>query len=321
MSMPVLLSVVTVSMNRLEHLQATAVRVAAWGEGLDLPWEHVVVDWSSDQPIRREQLPAGPQLRLLRVDGEREWRAARAYNFGLAQARGTLLMRLDADVWPASFPVDWIRDLEADQMLVGGTRGGSEGSWLMRRELLEAVGGFHELMRGYGSDDLDLMARLEALGTRISTLPNGAFGVIHHDTALRVGLSMGGVGCAQSLAKAWKDALSEANRWVVVVYPWSRHRPRSAYAMHTDGCWRAVAASVPQPDRPLAMQLQELRRECFWSSFLGLAPSSLRRLPRAWFGSYSAAGFPVLRWHRWYWASGRRLLLVMRRLLLALSRG
>jgi hypothetical protein len=321
MSTPVLLSVVTVSMNRLEHLLATAVRVAAWGEGLNLAWEHVVVDWSSDQPICREQLPAGPQLRLLRVEGESEWSAARAYNFGLTQARGTLLMRLDADVWPATFPVHWIRDLGAAQMLVGGTRGGSEGSWLMRRELFAAVGGFHELMRGYGSDDIDLMARLEALGVRICTLPNGAFGVIHHDTALRVGQSMGGACCAQSLARAWKDALVEANRWVVVAYPWSRNRSRSAYARQTDGSWRAVAASVPQPDGPLAMQLQELRWECFWSSFLGLAPSSLRRLPRAWFGSYSAEGFSVLRWHRWYWASGRRLLLVLRRLLLALSRG
>lgn len=321
MTTPLQLSVVTVCMNRLHHLLRTAERVASWGQGLDLVWEHVVVDWSSEQPIRREQLPPGQHLRLLRVEAEREWSAARAYNFGLAQARGERLMRLDADVWPSDFPGHWIRDLEADQMLVGGTRGGSEGSWLMAQTLFQASGGFHELMRGYGSDDIDLMARLGAMGARICTLPAGAFGVIHHDTALRVGRGTVGGRCGPSLARAWKDALVEANRWVVVAHPWSRLRPRSAYELQANGSWRVLPASVPQPHASLALHLQELRWERFWCDFLALAPATLRRLPRAWFGPYGPAGFPVQRWHRWYWFSARRVLLLLRRLLLLISRG
>ena len=59
------LSIVTVCMNRSHHLLQSAPRVAA------LPWhrEHLVVDWSSSQPLRREQLPPDPRLRLLPLDG------------------------------------------------------------------------------------------------------------------------------------------------------------------------------------------------------------------------------------------------------------
>ena len=49
------LSVVTVCMNRREHLLATVARLAAWPHHD----EHLIVDWSSRTPLRREDLPAG----------------------------------------------------------------------------------------------------------------------------------------------------------------------------------------------------------------------------------------------------------------------
>ena len=41
-------------------------RLAAWPHHD----EHLIVDWSSRTPLRREELPADPRLRLLRVEGE-----------------------------------------------------------------------------------------------------------------------------------------------------------------------------------------------------------------------------------------------------------
>ena len=87
------LSVVTVCMNRREHLLATVARLAAWPHHD----EHLIVDWSSRTPLRREELPADPRLRLLRVEGERRWNPSRAYNFAFGKARGAWLMRMDAD--------------------------------------------------------------------------------------------------------------------------------------------------------------------------------------------------------------------------------
>ena len=77
------LSIVTVCMNRLDHLRSTAQHVAAW----PAHQEHLIVDWSSAVPVRREQLPADPRIRLLRVEGEASWNLCRAYNFAVAQAR------------------------------------------------------------------------------------------------------------------------------------------------------------------------------------------------------------------------------------------
>jgi hypothetical protein len=83
-------------MNRRDHLLATAPRVAAWPHHQ----EHLIVDWSSTRPLRREELPPDPRVRLLRVEGERRWSLCRAYNFAFARARGTRLLKLDADAWP-----------------------------------------------------------------------------------------------------------------------------------------------------------------------------------------------------------------------------
>ena len=53
------LSIVTVCMNRREHLQATARKVAEWPHH----HEHLILDWSSAEPLRRHELPDDPRLR------------------------------------------------------------------------------------------------------------------------------------------------------------------------------------------------------------------------------------------------------------------
>ena len=80
------LSVVTVCMNRREHLLRSSAALSRWPRH----HEHLIVDWSSREPLRREDLPADPRLRLLRVEGEARWNLCRAYNFALARARGSL---------------------------------------------------------------------------------------------------------------------------------------------------------------------------------------------------------------------------------------
>ena len=89
------ISVITVCMNRLEHLRVSASRVAEW----EHHFEHIVVDWSSGQPIKRSDLPPDPRLRLVRVDGVADWHPGQAYNFAASCAQGEWLFRLDADCW------------------------------------------------------------------------------------------------------------------------------------------------------------------------------------------------------------------------------
>ncbi len=69
------LSIVTVCMNRVRHLQRTAPLVSAW------PYHqtHIIVDWSSDTPVQREDLPDDSRIQLVRVDGEPDTRGNEAH--------------------------------------------------------------------------------------------------------------------------------------------------------------------------------------------------------------------------------------------------
>ena len=294
-SLRIQLSVVTVCMNRQEHLRQTAPRVMGWGEALGVAWEHVVVDWSSAQPIKLEELPPAGPLRLLRVEGELEWNLCRAYNFAIAQAQGSMLLKLDADCWPEALGKSDLDALPPDLCRVGGGKGGAKGQWLMARNLFESVGGFHELLQGYGPDDLDLYGRLSAAGHRLQTLPVEALGLIHHSSAARVGFSLSSdhseTPLQKAFARATKHALDRANWSTALIVPWSRHRSRTTYqSLHQTAdleqiegalsVWQALAGSVPKPDPSLQRRVEKLRRQTFWSEFLELPEEVLKLLPR-----------------------------------------
>ena len=127
-------------MNRQAHLLISAPQVSAWPHHS----QHLIVDWSSREPLRRQDLQADSRIRLLRVEAERAWHLCRAYNFALAQARGDCLLKLDADVWPteAFYPAD--PDFRLPEAgLCGAFGSGPEGrkrQLLIEAGLIRAVG-------------------------------------------------------------------------------------------------------------------------------------------------------------------------------------
>lgn len=316
------LSVVTVCMNRQEHLFQTAPKVHAWANRLGVAWEHLVLDWSSRVPVELSRLPSSESLRLIRVEGESVWHLTRACNFAIRQSRGELLFKVDADCWPMlSLDLDILRGLGLQDVLQGAVAGGSEGSWLMHRHQFDAVGGFHELVKGYGCDDIDLRGRLQANGCLVQTLPSEAIGVIRHGTQMRVGRQKVGAGlCQPSAARALKDALAERNRWVVACYPWSKMRDKTLYIRSGEHVWQACRDTIPQPNKHLELEIANLMRERFWAGYLALSPSLLARMPRSWFGDFDGHAFEVKPWHQLYWQTGRRLMLVLRQVLISCCR-
>ena len=158
--MSVSLSVVTVCMNRHSHLLVSAAAVARWPHHQ----EHLILDWSSDQPLRRGDLPQDPRIRLVRVDGERQWHLCRAYNIAIQLAIGERLLKLDADCWPEAMPSPGSLAAELEGPLAAFCSGpdGRAGQWLLDRSLVDQVGGFNEVLVGYGFDDKDFRARVEA---------------------------------------------------------------------------------------------------------------------------------------------------------------
>jgi hypothetical protein len=300
-------------MNRREHLLVTAPRVAAWPHH----GEHLIVDWSSAVPLRKEDLPRDPRVRLLRVEGETRWSLCRAYNFAFAQARGDRLLKLDADAWPTEDFVPEDPSLEASAgdsgpgplCAFGSGPEGRKGQFLIDHALLNAVGGFNELLVGYGFDDKDLLARLHHWGgCRAGLIPEAWLGVIPHTDAERAELGAGRDGLAASLGLAAMRATRLANRLVAAHCPWGPHSPRSRYREERPGVWRLEAASLPEPPPAVAAELEHVRRMTFWGHFLAIPEVFLEVLPFSLFPPAIGGRWAVRWWHRLWWQSGRRLL-------------
>jgi len=313
------LSIVTVCMNRSHHLLQSAPRVAA------LPWhsEHLVVDWSSREPLRREQLPPDPRLRLLRVEGERQWNLCRAYNFAVAQSRGELILKLDADAWPSARfdPVAPQLAVAGRPCAFGSGGEGRKGQILVARSLFEAVGGFHELLSGYGFDDKDLRIRLtQLLGAEPAWIPADWWELISHTDAERAGGQTGGGALVASQGLATMRASRLANRLVVAHAPWGPGARHSRYVREAGGAWRLVGGSRPQLEAEVADEIAHARRMTFWSCFLAIPDIFLEELPVKLVPPPRSGQWPVGWWHRLWWHSGRRLLHAPS-LLLSLGRG
>ncbi len=315
------LSIVTVCMNRRDHLLATAPRVAA------LPWhqEHLIVDWSSTVPLRREDLPADPRLRLLRVEGEGRWCLCRAFNFAIARARGSRILKLDADAWPTeafdpASPLLEIpgpgaaggrRERPAGVCAFGSGPEGRKGQFLIERRIFEAVGGFNEYLIGYGFDDKDLKARLRLhLGSELAVLPADWLGVIPHSDEERAeqGRAPGGEWLQHSLGLATMRASQLANRLLAAQCPWGSGLPGSRYREEAPDRWRLQPGSLPLPPAQVAREVDHARRMTFWGQFLAIPEVFVEVLPYSLFPPARQGRWPVRWWHRLWWRTGRRLL-------------
>lgn len=312
------LSIVTVCMNRAAHLYATAARVAAWPRHQ----EHLIVDWSSHEPLRRVDLPQDSRVRLLRVEAEPRWNLSRAYNFAFAQALGSCILKLDADCWPTaaldpddpSLLVSMSGGEEHPSMLCAFGRGreGQNGQFLIARHLYEAVGGFNEFLCGYGFDDKDLRARLWLhLGSPLAVLPAQALGVIPHSDVERASLRGGGNRWLQSSeGLATLRASRQANRLLAAHCPWSARSPRSRYREIAPGRWRVIADSLPVPPADVAAEVEHESRITFWSGFLAIPEVFLEKMPYPLVPPARKGQWPVRWWHRIWWYVGRTALLI-----------
>ncbi len=302
------LSVITVCMNRQHHLLASAQRVAAWPHHQ----EHLVLDWSSHDPLKRSQLPDDPRIRLERVEGEERWNLCRAYNFAAQLARGSLLLKLDADCWPEDLdPVAYFAD-GYERCWFGSGLDGRLGQFLMARESFEAVGGLNEVLVGYGFDDKDLKARLQSLNYSVQLMPEASIGVIPHSIHERVSRSQApqlkSTALENSLSFALHRATAMSNRVAAAHMPWTAQRSGSRYECVAAGLWRCDPSTIPKFDGLAAAELKHLRRQVFWSRFLELPDLHVKMLPVKLLPPDHEGNFAIRSWHWLYWHTLRRLL-------------
>jgi len=162
-------SIVTTCKGRLDNLkQSLPTFLAQTGA------EVVVVDYDCPDGTGRYVAEHYPQVRVVPVSDKPIFNSSHARNLGAAAATGDFLVFLDADMMIGAGFVDFLAQNMKGRSF--GTFGGrvansARGGCVVERALFNAVGGYDEILEGYGGEDLDLYTRLRFLRARHVALP------------------------------------------------------------------------------------------------------------------------------------------------------
>ncbi len=223
-------SLVTCCRNRSDNLKQA---LSSWLK-LDEISEIIIVDWSSDTPLKRELAvftEADERIRIVRVDDEDEWILTCAYNGGFRCASHAVILKADADIvinpdffrrnklCTGRFMAGNWRKVPKDQIHINGL-------FLAHKADLVNVGGFNEFITSYGWDDDDLYGRLSAHGLQRDDIdPDSIYHIPHGDEArseaFRKDHADRAVNAAEQLRKSSRYA-SRRNYYIAALMPaWS----------------------------------------------------------------------------------------------------
>jgi len=185
------LSIVTVSMNRTEHL----LRQARVVSSISIHSEHIIIDFGSTIPVERDQLPADCRIKLHRVESPSgRWWLTHSYNLAFALARGSYVLKLDADVLISehflSKLLDQIDATEAHLMCnrltlqdwsLPSISFTTNGLFCCKNSSLAKLRGFNPYIQGWGWDEIDLYSRFFLAGFPVCRIiPDDGIQLIHH---------------------------------------------------------------------------------------------------------------------------------------------
>jgi hypothetical protein len=165
-------SIITTCKGRLANLRRTLPQFLRQRDA-----EVIVVDY--DCPEGTSSYVAGqyPEVRLVGVKNKPTFNAPHARNLGAAQARGEFLIFLDADIIVSD---DFAGSAEA--VMRPGTfavfgppaKDSLRGQSVIRKTHFTSVGGFDDMLDGYGGEELELYMRLRLAGLRAVALDQGS---------------------------------------------------------------------------------------------------------------------------------------------------
>lgn len=181
------LAFVTTCKNRLDHLQQTLPRLVA-----QQPDEIVVVDYGCPQGTGDWVASTFPEVKLVRVEDDPGFCVARARNLGAAVVESEWICFIDADVLANAGWVDWMRTGLQQGFYFQCER--PESTWLndlagtvvLQRACFERLGGYDEMIRGWGGEDSDLYQRLRFAGLKPASYPARFVESIGHGDDLRI---------------------------------------------------------------------------------------------------------------------------------------
>lgn len=178
-----MLSLITTCKNRLPHLKQTLPLMLQQPRA-----EVIVVDYGCEQGTAAWVKEHHPAAKVVQVDDDPVFCAARARNIGAKNASHELLCFVDADV---------LLHLELGKWLVLNpspngfylypeqTARELVGFLIVAREHFFKVGGYDEAIRGWGGEDTDLYERLDRTGLSRFSVPKESISPVSHGDELR----------------------------------------------------------------------------------------------------------------------------------------
>jgi hypothetical protein len=148
---------------------------------------YTLVDYSCPQHTGEWVRDNYPKANVVFVKGRTSWHASEARNLGARTIQDGLICFLDSDILlPPDFSVKVMSTIMPNTFLTIDSFDSSVfGLIVCRQEDFVRCGGYDEIIRDWGGEDLDLRRSLTRVGLEMARLPSGAVDAIPHDNAVR----------------------------------------------------------------------------------------------------------------------------------------
>jgi hypothetical protein len=182
------LSIVTTCKGRLAHLRESLPSFLAQPDA-----EVIVVDYDCPDGTADFVAKEYPAARVVKVTDQPHFKPARARNLGAAEAKADWIAFIDADIvlQPNFLDANAANLAEPraffHYLKIDAETGSAFGSNIVRRTDFQAIGGYDEVLDGYGGDDQDFYFRLVMLGLARKPLDHALLAkIIKHSDKERV---------------------------------------------------------------------------------------------------------------------------------------
>lgn len=177
-------SIITTCKGRLHHLQQTLPLMLKQSDSTC-----IVVDYNCPQKSGDWVTQHYPQVKVVRVTDDEGWNISRARNFGAQAAETEWLLFTDADILMTADICSWLApQLAKGKFFRGGIMPQKMDTWgtvACHRDDFAKIGGYDEVLRGWGKEDDDLYYRLRTAGCIQHFAPEALLNPIVHDDAER----------------------------------------------------------------------------------------------------------------------------------------
>ncbi|MDB5874910.1 MAG: hypothetical protein JWQ07_4352 [Ramlibacter sp.] len=174
---------ITTCRGRREHLeQSLPILVGQAGTSC------VVVDYDCPDGAGGWVEAGYPLVKVVRSGSRPRFEAARARNLGAQAAQAPWLCFVDADALLGADFAASVRPLlqRGSFYLASPHRGDMTGLCIVHRDDFQSVGGYDQVMQGWGMEDKDFYFRLLLSGLAEGSFPSALASMIRHGTELRV---------------------------------------------------------------------------------------------------------------------------------------